>query len=258
MGSVENCEKEFVKALQYLRRRWDRHTVWRDFVDLASSSLLMFTDQDDTAEKRICEINNKYDDKEKDLIQTMIHLPGEAYERNTDQDFLGRIMMKNGLDNNATKQIFTPYSVSKLMAKVSFENDLEKYLQEKGYVTIQDPCCGSGSLLIATANLLLEKGVPYQTVAWFAAQDLDYTAAMVCFIQLNLLGCPGTVSIGNSITHPALGTPLNPTQTKDPKNFFTLHSFISPWPERRLLELNRRSNAQCDSNKENENDAFST
>lgn len=157
MGSVENCEKDFVKAMQSFRGRWDRHTVWRDFVDLASSSLLMFTRQDNMAEKRICEINNKYDDKEKALFKTMINLLGEAYETNTDQDFLGCIMMKNGLGNNAAKQIFTPYSISKLMAKISFGNDLEKHLQEKGYITIQDPCCGAGALLIAAANLLLEK-----------------------------------------------------------------------------------------------------
>ena len=36
----------------------------------------------------------------------------------------------------------------------------------------------------------------------FVAQNLDFTAAMMCYIQLSLLGCKAIVKVGNSLTDP--------------------------------------------------------
>ena len=34
------------------------------------------------------------------------------------------------------------------------------------------------------------------------AQDIDRTAAMMCYIQMSLLGCPAIVAIGDSLAKP--------------------------------------------------------
>lgn len=42
----------------------------------------------------------------------------------------------------------------------------------------------------------------YQKHVLFVAQDIDRTAAMMCYIQMSLLGCPAVVVIGDSLTRP--------------------------------------------------------
>lgn len=39
----------------------------------------------------------------------------------------------------------------------------------------------------------------------FVAQDIDFLAGMMCYIQLSLIGCPGYVVIDDSISSPITG-----------------------------------------------------
>ena len=46
-------------------------------------------------------------------------------------------------------------------------------------------------------------------------QDIDRVAALMCYIQLSLLGCSGYVVVGNSLTNPTIslyGNPLLPIE----------------------------------------------
>ena len=53
-------------------------------------------------------------------------------------------------------------------------------------------------------------GVNYQEKMVFYAQDIDRIAALMCYIQLSLLGCKAFVKIGNSLTDPLTeNEPLN-------------------------------------------------
>lgn len=38
------------------------------------------------------------------------------------------------------------------------------------------------------------------------AQDIDHAAAMMCYIQLSLLGCPAVVIVGDTLAKPMLHT----------------------------------------------------
>ena len=68
--------------------------------------------------------------------------------------------------------------------------------------TVNDCCCGAGCLLIAFANEARKAGIDFQRRVVFIAQDIDHTAALMCYIQLSLLGCKAVVKIGNSLTDP--------------------------------------------------------
>lgn len=57
---------------------------------------------------------------------------------------------------------------------------------------------------MAFANECTRQGVNYQTSVLFVAQDIDLTAGLMCYIQLSLLGCPGYVVIGNTLTEPSV------------------------------------------------------
>ena len=113
--------------------------------------------------------------------------------------------MSLNLGNEHNGQFFTPYHVCELMAEVTMEDVVQK-VKKDGYISIHDPCCGAGATLIAgihAARKRLEKEkLNYQNHILVAAQDIDMIVALMCYIQISLLGVAGYVKIGNSLTEP--------------------------------------------------------
>lgn len=132
-----------------------------------------------------------------------------ALDRHSEQDFLGEIFGALNLHNEWKGQFFTPYHVGAMMAKMNLLGISDK-LAEHDPVTVCDPCCGAGCLLIACANEAIHLKIDYQKDMIFYAQDIDRIAALMCYIQLSLLGCKAVVKIGNSLTDPiTTSEPLN-------------------------------------------------
>ena len=100
-------------------------------------------------------------------------------------------------------QFFTPYHISEFMSELQFPGiGADEAVQENGYISVSDPACGAGAMLIAFANVAKKHGINYQKHVLFVAQDIDRTAAMMCYIQLSLLGCPAIVAVGDSLAKP--------------------------------------------------------
>ena len=74
--------------------------------------------------------------------------------------------------------------------------------REKGYLSVSDPACGAGAMLIAFANVSREQGINFQQKVLFVAQDIDVTATRMCYLQLADLGCPAIVICGDSLAKP--------------------------------------------------------
>lgn len=126
-----------------------------------------------------------------------------AMEDNPEQDFLGSFYHYLELHQEQKGQFFTPYNISRFMAEVLFEkNDARRKLEQNNYISVSDPACGAGAMLIAFANAAKRSGINYQKQVLFVAQDIDHTAAIMCYIQLSLLGCPAVVIIGDTLTKP--------------------------------------------------------
>lgn len=118
--------------------------------------------------------------------------------------------MQLNLGNVATGQFFTPYHVSKMMSEISFI-DIEKQLEEKDFITLSEPCCGSGGMIIAYAETFKEHGYNYQYQLFVEAIDIDEMCFMMTYIQLSLLGVGAKVILGDSLTldlHKILYTPF--------------------------------------------------
>ena len=103
------------------------------------------------------------------------------------------------LGNHWKGQFFTPYDVCRCMAELTIHDNMQK-LQNKEWVSVNDPACGAGATLIAAANTFRRKGFNYQTQVLFVANDIDRVTAQMCFIQLSLLGCPGYVAVANTLS----------------------------------------------------------
>ncbi|QDI55081.1 SAM-dependent DNA methyltransferase [Serratia marcescens] len=73
-------------------------------------------------------------------------------------------------------------------------------LENEPYITLSEPTCGAGGMVIAFAKVMLARGYNPQTQLRADCVDIDPVAARMCYIQLSLLGIPARVVIGNSLT----------------------------------------------------------
>lgn len=175
----------------------------------------------------------KYSKKEQELFPQLAAEVVLALEKNPEQDFLGKIFMELNLSNDSGGQFFTPYNVCRMMAEMTV-GDVVAHVEKHGYITINDPACGAGATLIAAvhaaAKPLSEAGFNWQNHVLVTAQDIDYTVALMCYIQLSLLGAAAYIKIGNTFTEP-----MDSTDTLE-NYWFTPMYFSGVWSARRLFK----------------------
>ena len=154
-------------------------------------------------EKQYLSVIGRYTAEEQKIFPEMMSIVTLALEDNPEQDFLGSLYHYLELHQEQKGQFFTPYNISRFMAEVLFEkNDARRKLEQNNYISVSDPACGAGAMLIAFANAAKRSGINYQKQVLFVAQDIDHAAAIMCYIQLSLLGCPAVVIIGDTLTKP--------------------------------------------------------
>lgn len=229
-------KKEFLdsfRKLTYRHRAWD---IWRDFVIMFACSLSNPVDKShyEDREERYMKIIKKYSKQEQAIFPELAAQTVLALEENQEQDFLGSIFMELNLGNESGGQFFTPYHVCELMAKIALGNDVARQVNEQGYITIHDPCCGAGATLIAgihAARKQLEKeNLNYQNHVLVVAQDIDEIVALMCYIQLSLLGVAAYIKVGNTFMEPI-------TDGDSTENYwFTMMYFSDVWTTRRLIQ----------------------
>lgn len=227
--------KEFLKTFQkltYRHRAWD---IWRDFVVMFACSLSNAVNKEhyEEREARYMKIIGKYNKEEQNLFPELAAHTVMALEENPEQDFLGGIFMELNLGDGKNGQFFTPYHVCELMAEIAEGNNVAEQVKKEGYITIHDCCCGAGATLIAgvhAARKQLEKvNLNYQNHVLVVAQDIDEIVALMCYIQLSLLGVAAYIKVGDVFTDPiAVGDSTE-------KYWFTPMYFSSTWTYRRIF-----------------------
>ena len=195
-------QKELARIFDEACQRHNRWTVWSDFMCMFAISISNAVDKAQAPAREEMYMNtvSKYNSRETDCLSRMFALIVEALDENPDQDFLGDLYMAFELGNSQNGQFFTPYSLCAMTAKL--EGDIPGKVEDQGWISCNDPACGAGALLVAFANECRAQGVNYQESVFFVGQDLEFTTACMCYIQLSLLGCPGYVVVGNTISSP--------------------------------------------------------
>lgn len=197
-----DARKEFLRVfrqLTYRHRSWD---VWSDFIIMFACALSNPVDKNHFDEREALYLRTikKYNKQEQPLFSELAAYTVVALEENQEQDFLGSIYTELGLNSKEHEQIFTPYHICELM------EDVVEKVKKDGYITLNDPCCGAGATLIAgihAARKRLEKAnLNYQNHILVAAQDIDMVVALMCYIQLSLLGVAAYIKVGKSLTEP--------------------------------------------------------
>lgn len=232
-------QKEFMNIfheLCYSRQPWE---AWPDVVTMMACSIANAADRTEgrheKREKEYAECLKRVGSVEKpaQLLAVIVN----ALEEDTEQDFLGQMYMGLNLGNHWKGQIFTPYNVCRMMAEMNFGDGAKAEAESKGYLSVCDPCVGAGAMLIAAANAMRRAGINYQTSAVFAGQDVDRVAALMAYIQLSLLGCPGYIIVGDSLLHPPTGHVLFPQETEGQELWIMPMFQTDIWNMRRLAVM---------------------
>ena len=235
VGTVSGRGKEFLKLfnqLTYSRSGWQ---VWEDLMTVMACSICNTVDRrKEPFERR----EKQYGSSIKrlggvDIPAQMFGIVTMALEENPNQDFLGQLYMNLNLGNHWHGQFFTPYNICKLMAKMNIGEGCHREIEEKGYISVCDPCVGAGAMLIAAATAFRECKVNYHTSVLFIGQDIDPVVAKMAYIQLSLLGCPGYILVGDSLAHPQTGHVLFPQENEGQELWITPLFMHQAWEIRR-------------------------
>lgn len=148
-------------------------------------------------EKAYLETFNRHEKNTQDAFMQATSTLIAIYETSFD-DVLGDIYMKSGCGNKNTGQFFTPYHLARLMAELSLPKDLT----EDDKLPLNEPTCGGGANIIATADVLWSRGLNYQKMLKVVGQDLDYLAVYMTYIACSLYGIDAIIVQGDTLMEP--------------------------------------------------------
>lgn len=225
--------------LCYARNRWE---VWTDMIQLFAVSISNAVDQRYAAEREqmYMRIIRKYKSDEAMVFSDLFALLVMTMETMGFNDFFGELYMILDLGSDAHGQVFTPYSVCKMMAQMTMDAEhINNLISANGYVSINDPACGAGATLIAAADVLYQEHINYQQTCVFIGQDIDPNVGYMCYIQLSLYGCCGYVRIGDTLSDPMTGSILHGAND-DASTWYTPMWFSDHWTQLRILDNARR------------------
>lgn len=234
-------QSEFANLLLSGCRTQEPWQMWSDFITMTACAISNGFEQDKSRRNQREELYlhtiQKYSKTERQIFPQLIASLANALEREPEQDFLGEVFMGLSLFNHWKGQFFTPMDICRAMIKIEM-CDLESQIREENWISLIDPACGAGALLIAFRNELIIKGFGPET-ALFVGQDIDWTAALMSYIQLSLLGCPGYIVIGDTLSSPLAGKSASPLliEVTPEQDIWVMPAlYMTPWPERILFE----------------------
>ncbi len=195
--------KQIVKALKSMSGRYSTYevfSVWVRCMALSISNMVTLVHGPlwQAREKEYMDTISKYKPAEQQMLCEMFAWLVEALEWEPD-DVLGTIYMEANMGSKATAQVFTPFSLSEMCARLAID---AKPIPETGPITINEPSCGGGGMIIAAARVLRQRGINYQRRLEVVAQDLDWRCVYMCYVQLSLLGIRALVVQGDTLAHP--------------------------------------------------------
>ncbi|EMD8592165.1 DUF1738 domain-containing protein [Salmonella enterica] len=199
-GKTNPHIQEFVSVFNRIAPYENRWQVFSDFAHMAAAALYNVFHRDPTVEADYLRRVKRYSKEDAIRMSRLLDVVTDGLEFSP-TDFLGQLMMTLELGNQNLGQYFTPYSVSYMMARINMADRLPELEEGHGsFITVCDPACGAGGMIVATAEAMLEAGYNPQKQMLAFCTDIDPLAAMLCYIQLTLMHIPAVVSIGNSLT----------------------------------------------------------
>lgn len=196
-NEFEKSKKEIVKLINSFYSKSNRD-IFKDFVFLSSVAIKNKFAYDQNLEDEYLRIIKKYTEKEINKFSQMLWIMINGITERF-WDFLWELFMELEQGNKNLGQFFTPYNISRFMSQILFTDRL-KEIQEKGFITLQEPSSWAGGMIISSAEVMKNEWYNYQKTLYVEATDLDETAFYMCFLQLSLYGIVARVIHWNTLT----------------------------------------------------------
>lgn len=202
MAKKSSYKDELVAEIKSLSQSHGLNTVFTTFLEITATSIAAQMDPENAAEreKRYGEIASKMEPETLSTYARMFALLYLATREHADDpcDILGDIYHELRLNNEWNGQFFTPDHICRLMAQLV--NPVEELPDKEGPILINEPTCGSGTMVIGAVWAMKRKNFDFQHKSFFVAQDIDIRCVWMAYIQLSLYGIPAVVIHGNTLT----------------------------------------------------------
>jgi hypothetical protein len=120
----------------------------------------------------------------------LMNLYVDVVEENPFEDVLGELFMRLDVKSAAAGQYFTPGCIAEMMARMQFDPETFKQTaEEKGEVTVMDPACGSGVMLLKVGKVVADSlGREWLKYLKLFGQDIDERCVLMARLQLRFNG----------------------------------------------------------------------
>lgn len=226
MQSFNELKKEFLSKFKSLDYSKNKAEKWSDFIFLSAAALknsiklVSPSYYCQKVEDEYLDIVKKYKRESINIFAELLSIFVLMADKKEPCDILGDIFMELELSDAWKGQFFTPSSVSDLMAQIEL-SDIKNRLETNRYLSFNDPACGAGSTLLACVKVFTGNNINPAKKMFVYGQDIDRTAALMCYIQLSLWNVPAIIAVGDSLKNQIRElwhTPvfaMNPTYFKD-------------------------------------------
>lgn len=197
--------KEIIKLIDSACVMHDKDRFVSDLFCCMAVSISNLVDltQYDEREEQYKQIINRYAKNEQQAMSEIcgklfMLLSSVVYDNGAFNDYLGELFMTCFMGNKHMGQFFTPYHVSKLCAKLSIGTPNKS---DGKILTINDPCCGSGGMVLAAMDVLKNDfDINYAMDCFVDCSDIDLRCVHMTYLQLSLAGVPAIVKHQDSLT----------------------------------------------------------
>ena len=190
-------KSHFIALFKNIARERHRVEVWSDFITLGAIALNFPLSKCPKRGQEYLTIMEKYDDNGKQQLCELFDMLTYLLEPEP-ADILGQLYMELEISSKGLGQYFTPGCVSELMAGIVHGEELENL--DKPFITLQEPACGSGGMILAFVKVMISKGHNPADKLWVSAIDISRDAVLMTYIQGSLWGIPMEVIVGNTLT----------------------------------------------------------
>jgi type I restriction-modification system DNA methylase subunit len=86
-----------------------------------------------------------------------------------------------------------------MIAEMTFDTAGE-IIAEQGFITVQEPACGAGGMIIAAADVIEAKGFDIGRQLCVDGTDISPLCFKMAYLQTSLRGIPATIRRGNTLS----------------------------------------------------------
>ena len=200
---MAEAKKKIIDIIMHLSGKHAPYNIFSDWIEMCSISIqntvtMVHGKVWKDREQRYIDVARQYTEEELERFAEMFVLLGDALTEEL-TDVLGEIYMETGMGNKYTGQFFTPFHLSELCARLDIDPER---LAAEDRISLHEPACGGGGMVIAACKALHDAGFDYQRNLDVVAQDLDWKGCYMTYLQLSLIGCRALVVQGDTLTEP--------------------------------------------------------